>query len=115
MQPEPREILHERIEQRLNVMINNGFLDEVNVLRKRENLTRDASSMRAVGYRQFWTHALGECSLEEASYKALVATRQLAKRQITWLRSDESIKCFDPLLTDVIDSISGFLIPFFDA
>jgi len=115
LQPEPREILHTRIEERLNVMINNGFLDEMNVLRERENLTRDASSMRSVGYRQFWTHALGECSFDQARYKALVATRQLAKRQITWLRSDESIKCFDPLLTDVIDAISGFLIPFFDA
>ena len=115
LQPEPREILHERIEQRLNSMINNGFLDEVNVLRERPKLTRDASSMRSVGYRQFWTHAMGEYSLEQARYKALVATRQLAKRQITWLRSDESIKSFDPLLTDVIDAISAFLIPFFDA
>ena len=113
--PEPRQVLHERIEQRLNVMINNGFLDEVNVLRDRAGLSRDAASMRAVGYRQFWTHALGECSLPEARYKALVATRQLAKRQITWLRSDDSIKCFDPLLKDVIDAISTFLIPFFDA
>ena len=115
LQPQPREILHERIEQRLNTMINNGFLDEVNVLRERKKLTRDASSMRAVGYRQLWTHALGETSLEQARYKALVATRQLAKRQITWLRSDESIKSFDPLLSDVIDAISAFLIPFFDA
>ena len=115
LQTEPRDILPARIEHSLHIMINNGFLDEVNVLRERPKLTRDASSMRSVGYRQFWTHAMGEYSLEQARYKALVATRQLAKRQITWLRSDESIKSFDPLLTDVIDAISAFLIPFFDA
>jgi len=115
LQPEPREVLHQRIEQRLNTMINNGLIDEVNVLRERPKLSREASSMRSVGYRQFWTHALGEYSLEQARYRALVATRQLAKRQITWLRSDASIKSYDPLLTDVIDSISAFLIPFFDA
>lgn len=115
LQPEPRQALHARIEQRLNTIINNGFLDEVKVLLKRPKLTRDAPSMRSVGYRQFWTHAAGECSLEQARYKALVATRQLAKRQITWLRSEPEKVCFDPLEADVIDSISAFLIPFFDA
>ncbi len=112
LQPEPRQVLHTRIEKRLNTMINNGFLDEVNVLRERPLLTRDMPSMRAVGYRQFWTHAVGECSLEQARFKALVATRQLAKRQITWLRSDTKRMQFDPLEADVIDAISGFLIPF---
>ena len=115
LQPALREVLHERIERRLNTMINNGFLDEVNVLRDREKLTRDAPSMRSVGYRQFWSHALGECSLEEARYKALAATRQLAKRQLTWLRAEQSLTSFDPLEGDVIDAISAFLIPFLDA
>ena len=115
VQPEPRQILHERIEERLNIMINSGFLDEVNALRERPKLSRDASSMRSVGYRQFWTHAVGECSFDEAQYKALVATRQLAKRQVTWLRSEHSLKTFDPLEADVIDAISAFLIPFFNA
>ena len=115
LRPEPRQALHARIEQRLNTIINNGFLNEVKVLLERPKLTRDAPSMRSVGYRQFWTHAVGECSLEEARYKALVATRQLAKRQITWLRSEPEKVCFDPLEADVIDAISAFLIPFFDA
>jgi tRNA dimethylallyltransferase len=115
LQPEPRQALHARIEQRLNTIINNGFIDEVKVLLERPKLTRDAPSMRSVGYRQFWTHAVGECSLEQAHYKALVATRQLAKRQITWLRSEPEKECFDPLEADVIDAISAFLIPFFDA
>ena len=115
LRPEPRQALHARIEQRLNTIINNGFLNEVKVLLERPKLTRDAPSMRSVGYRQFWTHAVGECSLEQARYKALVATRQLAKRQITWLRSEPEKVCFDPLEADVIDAISAFLIPFFDA
>jgi len=115
LQPTPRQALHERIERRLNTMINKGFLEEVNVLRARRKLTRDAPSMRSVGYRQFWSHALGECSLDEARYKTLVATRQLAKRQLTWLRSDKSLTGFDPLEGDVIDAISAFLIPFLDA
>ncbi len=115
LQPEPRQALHTRIERRLNTIINNGFPDEVKVLRERPRLTREAPSMRSVGYRQFWAHALGECSLEQARYKTLVATRQLAKRQITWLRSDPDKVCFDPLEADVIDAISAFLIPFFDA
>jgi tRNA dimethylallyltransferase len=113
--PEPRSVLHERIELRLNAMINNGFLDEMKVLRERPGLHREASAMRAVGYRQFWAHAAGECSLEEARYKALVATRQLAKRQLTWLRTEPNLQGFDPLEADVIDAISAFLIPFFDA
>ena len=112
LQPEPRQVLHKRIDERLNIMINKGVLDEVKVLRERPKLTRNASSMRCVGYRQFWTHTIGEYSLETARYKALVATRQLAKRQITWLRSEDSLKSFDPLEADVIDAISGFLIPF---
>ena len=115
LQPALRKVLHERIERRLNTMINNGFLDEVNVLRERKKLTRDAPSMRSVGYRQFWSHALGECSLEEARYKALVATRQLAKRQLTWLRAEQPLTSFDPLEGNVIDAISAFLIPFLDA
>ncbi|MFQ5608682.1 MAG: tRNA (adenosine(37)-N6)-dimethylallyltransferase MiaA [Woeseiaceae bacterium] len=111
----PRKRLHERIQKRLNLMINNGFLDEINALRERPALDRDAASMRAVGYRQFWAHAAGECSLENASYRALVATRQLAKRQITWLRSEPDIEFFDPLEANAIDAISAYLIPFLNA
>ena len=109
-----REILHERIATRLNLMINNGFVDEVKVLRERPGLSAEHASMRAVGYRQFWAHLAGECTLEEASYRALVATRQLAKRQITWLRSESSLQNFEALEVDVIDSISAFLIRFFN-
>jgi tRNA dimethylallyltransferase len=112
---EPRALLHERIERRLNTIINSGFEEEVKALYDRPGLDRDAASMRAVGYRQFWAYVAGEVSLEEARYRALVATRQLAKRQITWLRSEPDLEIFDPLEHDVIDAMSAFLIPFFNA
>jgi tRNA dimethylallyltransferase len=65
--------------------------------------------MRAVGYRQVWSHLAGDYSLKEAQYRALVATRQLAKRQITWLRSESELFSVDPLETASVDAISTFL------
>ena len=115
LQPATRQILHERIEQRLKDMLNNGFLEEVKVLRDRPELTREHSSMRAVGYRQLWEHLDGNTSLSEARDKALFATRQLAKRQITWLRGETGLSSFDPLEDDSIDAISTSLIEFFNA
>jgi tRNA dimethylallyltransferase len=96
-------------------MINNDFLDEVKVLYERPGLTADHPSMRSVGYRQFWQHLEGLISLEEAAERALYATRQLAKRQITWLRSESGLRTFDPLEARTIDAISACLIEFFDA
>ncbi len=112
--PESREILHHRIGQRLDYMMNNGFVEEVRKLRKRAGLTADSASMRAVGYRQLWSFLEGQCSLEEAGRRALYATRQLAKRQITWLRSESDLKVFDPLEVDVMTSITSFLRKEFD-
>lgn len=109
LQLKSREVLHARIEKRLDSMINNGFLDEVQTLRRRSGLTRGLPSMRAVGYRQFWDHAVGECSLDEAKVQALAATRQLAKRQMTWLRSEAELTSFDPLEARAIDAISAHL------
>lgn len=115
LQPATRQRLHERIEERLNFMLNNGFLDEVKALHDRPGLTREHASMRSVGYRQLWEHLDGETTLEEARDKALFATRQLAKRQITWLRSESELLSFDPLEDNTIDAISRSLIEFFDA
>jgi len=109
LQTSTRKILHERIEKRLNLMVNNGFSEEVQTLQKREGLHRESSSMRAVGYRQFWPQAAGECTIADATQKALVATRQLAKRQLTWLRSESSLTSFDPLEAGTIDAISAHL------
>ena len=106
LQTDSRDVLHRRIEQRLDQMLQLGFLEEVRTLMQRPQLTRDLPSMRAVGYRQIWAHLAGECNLEEGRYRALVATRQLAKRQTTWLRSEQELFSFDPLESDTIGSIS---------
>ena len=109
LQVEPRSVLHERIATRLDQMLEAGFLDEVAQLMQRPELRRDSPAMRSVGYRQFWAHLAGECSLDEARGRAQAATRQLAKRQITWLRSETGLKSFDALDSAVADAISGFL------
>jgi tRNA dimethylallyltransferase len=106
---EPRSLLHERIAERLDRMLDAGFSDEVRRLMQRPGLHRDSPAMRSVGYRQFWAHLAGECSFEEARSRALAATRQLAKRQITWLRSENALKSFDALDSRVADAISRFL------
>ena len=112
LEPATRQIVHERIENRLNLMLNNGFLEEVQALYERPKLTGAHPSMRSVGYRQLWEHLEGETSLAEAGKRALYATRQLAKRQITWLRSEHDVSRFDPLEPGMIDAMSGTLIEF---
>ena len=89
--PRDRKALHERIEWRLEKMFDEGFLEEVEKLYRRGDLHTELPSVRAVGYRQIWSYLEGDCSLVEARYRALVATRNLAKRQITWLRGWESL------------------------
>ena len=106
---EPRSLLHERIEARLDDMLEKGFLDEMRRLRERPGLDADCPAMRSVGYRQFWQHLDGEISFDEARDRALFATRQLAKRQITWLRSEDEVFLVNPLEARAIDAISGFL------
>ena len=107
--PEPRAALHARIEQRLDAMLQSGFVDEVGRLRERPTLSADHPSMRAVGYRQIWAHLDGAYDLAEARNRALAATRQLAKRQITWLRSDADLVTINPLETDPVSTISASL------
>ncbi len=82
-----RALLHRRIEQRFEQMMSSGLLAEVVGLHKREDLNTDLPSMRAAGYQQIWQHLDGQCTLEEAVERSIVASRQLAKRQITWLRN----------------------------
>jgi tRNA dimethylallyltransferase len=72
-----------------------GFLDEVRGLRQRSSLSAEHPSMRAVGYRQAWKFLAGECRLDEAKKQVVAATRQLAKRQLTWLRRRQSAAWFD--------------------
>lgn len=107
--PEPRGKLHARIEERLDSMLAADFIDEVSRLRDREGLTASHPSMRAVGYRQIWALLDGEYGKPEARDRALAATRQLAKRQLTWLRSEEDLIAINPLETDALGTISTHL------
>ena len=84
--PQDRAVLHQRIEQRFHKMLDLGFEQEVRKLYERGDLSVDLPSIRCVGYRQMWEYLAGQISLDEAIFKGICATRQLAKRQITWLR-----------------------------
>jgi len=84
--PRERARLHERINQRFEQMLAEGFVAEVANLYARGDLTADNTSMRCVGYRQVWPHVAGDCTLDQARLTGQAATRQLAKRQLTWLR-----------------------------
>ncbi|MGB4860474.1 MAG: tRNA (adenosine(37)-N6)-dimethylallyltransferase MiaA, partial [Dokdonella sp.] len=90
-----RAVLHERIAQRFDAMLDAGFLDEVRGLRQRGDLHADLPATRAVGYRQAWEFLDGAVDADTFRYRAIAATRQLAKRQITWIRSELDARCFD--------------------
>jgi tRNA dimethylallyltransferase len=85
--PHNRALLHQRIERRFHRMMAQGFVAEVEVLYRRGDLNPDLPAIRSVGYRQLWDYCAGSCSLEESVERGIIATRQLAKRQITWLRN----------------------------
>ena len=87
MEPGDRRVLHQRIEQRFDTMLQQGFLDEVRTLRARGDLNITLPSMRCVGYRQAWEYLDGGYDYAEFRERGIIATRQLAKRQLTWLRS----------------------------
>lgn len=94
--PEDRARLHEDLASRFERMLDAGFLDEVRQLFERGDLTESHPAIRAVGYRQLWAHLAGAYPLDTAVTRAVAATRQLAKRQMTWLRSMPNIRSFDP-------------------
>lgn len=104
--PEPRSELHARIERRFDAMVEAGFVDEVARLRRRPGLDRRSPSMRAVGYRQIWDYLDGRTTLEAALRDAVTATRRLAKRQMTWLRSERNLTRHNPLERDAFAAIS---------
>ncbi len=92
-----RKLLHQRIHTRFLQMLEQGFIEEVERLRLRDDLDLTLPSMRCVGYRQLWQYLDGELTREEMIDKAVAATRQLAKRQITWLRKQTSGTTYDCL------------------
>jgi tRNA dimethylallyltransferase len=99
--PLERGDLHTRIELRFEAMLDAGLMAEVRSLFERVDLTAEHPSMRAVGYRQLWRHFAGQCALDTAIEQAIAATRQLAKRQLTWLRRRERAQWFDSMHPDV--------------
>jgi tRNA dimethylallyltransferase len=102
--PSERRILHVRIAQRFRAMLEAGFLDEVRALIARGDLHSDLPSMRCVGYRQAWAHLAGEYDERELVGKGVAATRQLAKRQLTWLRKWSGLDWLDSNDPEIVDS-----------
>jgi tRNA dimethylallyltransferase len=109
LSPFDRNVLHARIAARFDAMLAAGFIDEVRGLRERSDLDAEHPSMRAVGYRQVWRYLDGQCGLEEATQQAIAATRQLAKRQLTWLRARPQAKWLDSVHPDAASMISSAL------
>ncbi len=107
--PADRAVLHQRIHARFDAMLDAGFLAEVERLAARPGLETDSPAMRAVGYRQLLPVVAGDESLATAVPAARAATRQLAKRQLTWLRHDPLYRRVDPLEKSPIDTISRVL------
>lgn len=96
LEPSDRSRLHQNLEKRFDEMLTAGLLEEVELLRKNPDLHGDLPAIRSVGYRQVWEYLSGEVDQAEMRYKALAATRQLGKRQLTWLRAIAGRKTFDP-------------------
>jgi tRNA dimethylallyltransferase len=113
--PDDRAALHARIAERFHAMLVAGLIEEVRGLYLRGDLTAELPAMRAVGYRQVWAHLSGEISLEELPERAIVATRQYARRQLTWLRGEANIEHFpaeDAMVAErMVGRISGWLWP----
>lgn len=96
LEPSDRSRLHQNLEKRFDEMMANGLIEEVQALKQNQELHADLPAIRSVGYRQVWEYLDGQTDLEQMRYKALAATRQLGKRQLTWLRAITGRKLFDP-------------------
>lgn len=107
--PAQRQVLHDRIAQRFRVMLEQGFVEEVEALRRRSDLHAGLPSIRAVGYRQVWEYLDGELSRDEMVERGIIATRQLAKRQFTWLRGWENLHWLDSLACDNLSRVLKYL------
>ena len=99
--PSDRAELHRRIESRFDAMLERGLVEELRALRERHALWPGLPSMRCVGYRQAWQHLEGEFGRNELRDRGIFATRQLAKRQLTWLRAMKTVRSFDCLAEDL--------------
>jgi tRNA dimethylallyltransferase len=107
--PSERAWLHERIERRFHLMVKQGLVDEVQALFQRGDLDESMPSIRAVGYRQVWQYLQGMYDLEQMIERGIIATRQLAKRQLTWLRSMPDLTTLDCVNNDLQKEVLKFL------
>ncbi|HEU4516865.1 MAG TPA: tRNA (adenosine(37)-N6)-dimethylallyltransferase MiaA, partial [Steroidobacteraceae bacterium] len=111
--PADRAVLFERIALRFDAMLATGLLAEVETLRSRGDLHPGLPALRLIGYRQLWEHLDGTTSLAEAAEKAVAATRQLARRQLTWLRAEPAAEWFDPVDPATPERIAGRIAEWF--
>lgn len=110
--PENRQWLHNRLEKRFDLMLANGLIAEVEKLFQRSDLNYHLPAVRAVGYRQIWDYLNGKIDYTQMRDRAIVATRQLAKRQMTWLRSEKGISVYNPQgwsLSSLVSNVSTFM------
>lgn len=107
--PPEKAALDARLSSRFDQMLENGFLEEVRSLHARGDLTGDLPALRSVGYRQLWQHLEGVCDLSTARELAVIATRQLAKRQYTWLRAEPGAVWVSPMQTHASDKLCEFI------
>lgn len=112
--PADRSILHQRIAMRFEQMLDQGFLDEMKKLMSEPRNNEELPSMRSVGYRQAWEHLERKTSLEEFIFKGVAATRQLAKRQLTWLRKEPNAIWLDPLKDGYLEKLKQQVDNFLD-
>lgn len=109
LQPSDRAVLHARIARRFDAMLEAGLIDEVSALRRKYRLHAGLPSMRCVGYRQVWDYLEGRSDRAALREKGIAATRQLAKRQLTWLRAWEDVAPLDCLAGDPVGQAAGIL------
>ena len=107
--PTDRKVLHDIIAKRFHLMLKQGFMDEVRTLYERGDLNEKMPAIRAVGYRQAWSYLQGEDDLATMTEKAIIATRQLAKRQFTWLRRETEAKQFETGQVDLVTQVLGYI------
>ncbi|MBI3041842.1 MAG: tRNA (adenosine(37)-N6)-dimethylallyltransferase MiaA [Betaproteobacteria bacterium] len=107
--PSDREVLHMRIARRFDAMLEAGLVEELRKLREEYALETEMPSMRCVGYRQAWEHLEGRIGLGELREQGVAATRQLAKRQLTWLRAMENVTEFDCLSEDLAEMVLEYV------
>jgi tRNA dimethylallyltransferase len=113
--PDSRTALRQRLQLRFEAMLAAGLVDEVRALHARADLTANHPSMRAVGYRQLWPHCAGQITLEAATARAVTATAQLAKRQLTWLRREREVTSLSDTSVGALEALATRIFAAFHA